>query len=215
MTDSLTRLRQSLEDGDDQAVDALTAELLSAGGDAAAILDALLAGMAAVGERFRCHDIFLPDVLLSARAMHASMARLRPVLVRAGIGARGKVVIGTVNGDLHDIGKNLVSIMLQADGVEVLDLGTNVSAARFVDAAVEAGAPVIAMSALLTTTMMHMKTVVDELERRGLRDRVRTIVGGAPVTEAFAREIGADAYAFDASSAAARVRELLNAGSSA
>ena len=190
-------------------MDALTRDAIDGGVPAGAILDALLAGMAVVGGRFKEHEIFLPDVLLAARAMRTAMVRLRPLLVAQGVAGGPKVVIGTVSGDLHDIGKNLVGIMLQGAGFEVVDLGTDVAAERFVDTAVAAGASVIALSALLTTTMAHMRGVVELIELRGLRGRILTIVGGAPVTEAFAREIGADAYAFDAGSAAARVRALL------
>lgn len=207
--DALDRLSRLLEDGDDAGVDATTRELIGGGVPAGRILAALLAGMAAIGDRFKRHEVFLPDVLLAARAMRTAMMQLEPLLVAQGVQGGPKIVIGTVSGDLHDIGKNLVGIMLQGAGFDVVDLGTDVPAERFVDAAVEVGAPVIALSALLTTTMAHMRGVVELLEQRGLRGRIRTIVGGAPVTEAYAREIGADAYAFDAGSAAAHVRELL------
>jgi 5-methyltetrahydrofolate--homocysteine methyltransferase len=207
----LDRLAQLLEEGDEGGVDALARDAIARSVPAGAILDALLAGMAVVGTRFKAHEIFLPDVLLAARAMRAAMVHLKPRLAAQGVPGGPKVVIGTVSGDVHDIGKNLVSIMLQGGGFEVVDLGTDVPAERFVDTAVLMGARVIALSALLTTTMAHMRSVVELLERRGLRGRVFTIVGGAPVTEAFAREIGADAYAFDAGSAAAAVRALLAA----
>jgi 5-methyltetrahydrofolate--homocysteine methyltransferase len=210
--DALDRLSRLLEEGDDRGVDALTREAIAAGVPAAAILDALLAGMGVVGERFKRHDIFLPDVLLAARAMRVAMDAIGPLLVAQGVAGGPKVVIGTVAGDLHDIGKNLVGIMLQGAGFEIVDLGTDVSAERFVDAAVASGARVIAQSALLTTTMARMRGVMDVLERRGLRGRIFTIVGGAPVTEAYAREIGADAYAADAGGAPARVSALLAAG---
>jgi 5-methyltetrahydrofolate--homocysteine methyltransferase len=207
----LDRLSRLLEEGDDGGVDALVRDAIAAGVPAGAILDALLAGMAVVGTRFKQHDIFLPDVLLAARAMRAGMAHLKPLLTAQGVPGGPKVVIGTVSGDLHDIGKNLVAILLQGAGFEIVDLGTDVPAERFVDTAVRVGAPVIALSALLTTTMAHMRGVVELLDRRGLRGRIFTIVGGAPVTEAFAHEIGADAYAFDAGGAAAAVRALLAA----
>lgn len=209
--DPLEPLSRFLEDGADNDVDAFTADAIARGVPAADLLNALLAGMAVVGERFKHHEIFLPDVLLSARAMHRAMQRLTPLLVRDGVRTRGKVVIGTVAGDLHDIGKNLVGIVLRGAGFEVVDLGTDVAPERFVDAAVDAGAPVIGMSALLTTTMIHMKDVIDVLDARGLRGRIRTIVGGAPLTDAFAREIGADAYAFDATSAAERIAAMVGA----
>ena len=206
--DTLGRLSRLLEDGDEGGVDALAREAIARGVPAGAVLDALLAGMAVVGSRFKQHDIFVPDVLLAARAMRAAMVHLKPLLVAQGVPGGPRVVIGTVAGDLHDIGKNLVGIMLQGAGFEVIDLGTDVPAERFVDTAVLMDAPVIALSALLTTTMAHMRGIVELLERRGLHGRISTIVGGAPVTEAFAREIGADAYAPDAGSAAAAVRAL-------
>ena len=205
----LDRLSQMLQDGDAGGVDAATREAVASGVPAARTLDALLAGMAVVGTRFKAHEIFLPDVLLAARAMNAGMAHLKPLLVAEGVPGGPKIVIGTVAGDLHDIGKNLVSIMLQGAGFEVVDLGTDVPAERFVDTALAVGAPVIALSALLTTTMAQMQGVIETLDRRGLRGRIRTIVGGAPVTATFAQQIGADAYAFDATSAAAAVRTLV------
>ncbi len=207
----LHQLSHLLEDGADQEVDALTRGLIDHGVAANAILDALLAGMAVVGERFKEHEIFLPDVLLSARAMHAAMKHLKPLLVSEGIPTRGTVVLGTIAGDLHDIGKNLVGIMLQGAGYEIVDLGSDVPPERFVDAAVRSGASVIGMSALLTTTMVRMREVVGLVAERGLSARVRTIVGGAPVTEAFAREIGADAYASDATTAVERIGTLIGA----
>jgi methylmalonyl-CoA mutase cobalamin-binding domain/chain len=207
--ETLERLSCLLQEGDDGGVDAATREAIDRGLPAAAILDALLAGMAIVGGRFERHEIFLPDVLLAARAMRAAMVHLRPRLAAQGVAGGPGIVIGTVSGDLHDIGKNLVGIMLQGAGFEVVDLGTDVPAERFVDTAVETGARVIALSALLTTTMVRMREVVDLLERRNLHGPILTIVGGAPVTESFAREIGADAFAFDAGAAASRVRELL------
>jgi 5-methyltetrahydrofolate--homocysteine methyltransferase len=171
--------------------------------------DGLIAGMTVVGDRFREHEIFLPDVLLAARAMYAGMELLKPLLIRDGVPAIGKVVIGTVRGDLHDIGKNLVGIMLKGAGLEVIDLGHDVPPQKMVDAAREHGATVIGMSALLTTTMPVMREVVDLLRVQGLAGRIRTVVGGAPVTAAFAREIGADAYGFDAANAVDVVKALV------
>jgi 5-methyltetrahydrofolate--homocysteine methyltransferase len=162
-----------------------------------------------VGEKFRAHEIFLPEVLMAARAMYAGMDILKPLLAKEGVASRGKVVIGTVRGDLHDIGKNLVAIMLRGAGFEVIDLGNDVSPEKFVDAAKESGAELIGMSALLTTTMPVMKEVTSLLGERGLRGRIRTIVGGAPVSDEFAKQIGADAYAYDAASAVERVRALV------
>ncbi len=208
----LERIAQALQQGDDQQVGRLAAEALAAGVGAGDVLQkGLVAGMNVVGEQFRLREIFLPDVLLSARAMYAGLDVLKPHLASEGVASRGKVVIGTVKGDLHDIGKNLVGIMLKGAGFEVVDLGHDVAPEAFVDAAVREGAPLIGMSALLTTTMTRMKDVVALLRERGLAGRVRTIVGGAPVSAEFAREIGADYYACDAATAVDRVRALLGA----
>jgi 5-methyltetrahydrofolate--homocysteine methyltransferase len=206
----LSTLSTEIQNGNDAAVRESTRAAIDAGIAPSEILDqALLPAMAVVGDRFRVHEIFLPDVLLAARAMHAAMALLKPLLVRDDVPPSGRVVVGTVVGDVHDIGKNLVATLLQGAGFEVIDLGTDVSPDRFVDAAVDAGAPVIGMSALLTTTMIGMRDVVDLVRARGLADTVATIVGGAPVTAEFAREIGADAWAADAPSAVDRIRTLI------
>jgi 5-methyltetrahydrofolate--homocysteine methyltransferase len=209
MTTPLDDLSAALQQGDRERVVALTREAIAAGTAAAALLNhALLPGMKVVGERFRDYEIFLPDVLLSARAMNAAMELLRPLLVSEGVPLVGTVVLGTVKGDLHDIGKNLVGIMLQGAGFQVVDLGVDVEPAAFVDAAAAHGASVIGMSALLTTTMTGMADVLAALEARGMRQAIRTIVGGAPVSQAFAQEIGADAYAPDAPAAVERIRAL-------
>ncbi|MGE5234055.1 MAG: corrinoid protein [Acidobacteriota bacterium] len=206
----LTRLARELEAGEADLARATTGEALAAGLAAEEVLkQGLLAGMAVVGERFRRREIFLPDVLLAARAMHAGLAVLQPLLEGAGVASAGRVVLGTVAGDLHDIGKNLVGILLRGAGFEVVDLGTDVPTERFVDAAVEHEARVIGMSALLTTTRPGMRDVVELVRARGLAGQIRTIVGGAPVDAGFARAIGADAYAFDAASAVEEVRTLL------
>jgi 5-methyltetrahydrofolate--homocysteine methyltransferase len=208
--DILKRIADGLEKGDDRQVDVLTAEALDGGVAAATVLqDGLIAGMNVVGEQFRRREIFLPDVLLAARAMYAGLERLRPLLAKEGVPLRGKVVLGTIQGDLHDIGKNLVGIMLKGAGFEVIDLGHDVAPEAFVDAAVREGAPLIGMSALLTTTMTRMKEVVALVESRGLSGQVKTIVGGAPVSADFAREIGADDYASDGATAVERVKALL------
>ena len=210
--DLLNRIADRLQQGDDQQVGSLTAEALAEGLPAEQILErGLVAGMGVVGERFRVREIFLPDVLLSARAMYAGLDRLRPHLAHGDVPRRGRVVVGTVQGDLHDIGKNLVGIMLEGAGFEVIDLGHDVSPESFVDAAVREEAPLIGMSALLTTTMPRMREVVELLRERGLAGRVRTIVGGAPLSADFAREIGADGYACDAAAAVDRVRAMLGA----
>lgn len=210
--DLLMRIAEQLQIGEDTIVHDLVQEALDAGLAPADVLNkGLLAGMDVVGEQFRVREIFLPDVLLAARAMYAGLDVLRPHLAREGVPTAGTVVLGSIKGDLHDIGKNLVGIMLKGAGFEVVDLGNDVPAERFVEAAEQSGAQVIGMSALLTTTMTGMKAVVDLVGQRGLAPRVKTIVGGAPVTESFAREIGADAYAYDAASAVERIRALVAA----
>jgi 5-methyltetrahydrofolate--homocysteine methyltransferase len=207
----LNRISECLEQGDDEEVDKLTRAAVDSNLDPRDILDnGLIAGMAVVGEKFGAHEIFLPDVLLAARAMHAGMDVIKPLLLNEGIPSQGRIVIGTVQGDLHDIGKNLVGVMLQGSGFEVVDLGSDVSPEQFVDAAREADAAVIGMSALLTTTMPVMGRVVTLLAEQGLKGKIRTLVGGAPMTEAFAREIGADAFGYDATSAVERAKGLMH-----
>jgi 5-methyltetrahydrofolate--homocysteine methyltransferase len=196
--------------GDQTRADSLVEQALAAGVPAEQVLgEGLVAAMAEVGSRFECGDYFVPDMLVSARAMKAGMARLRPHLVAAEVKPIAKVVVGTVRGDLHDIGKNLVAVMLQGAGFEVIDLGVDVTPERFVETARETGADLGALSALLTTTMTSMKAVVDGLDKAGLHGRVKVIVGGAPITQAFAERIGADGFAPDAASAATHARELL------
>ena len=205
----VSEIAVSLQRGEDDQVALLVQRALDDGQDAAAILqDGLVAGMGVVGEQFREREIFLPDVLLAARAMYAGLALLKPLLAKEGVPTSGTVVIGSVQGDLHDIGKNLVGIMLAGAGFDVIDLGSDVAPERFVDAACQHGASVIGLSALLTTTMPMMKNVVELVRGRGLQDRIKVIVGGAPVSDAWARQIGADAYGYDAASAVERVRAL-------
>jgi 5-methyltetrahydrofolate--homocysteine methyltransferase len=212
MDDILRRIADALQAGDDQQVGALTEQALAAGLPAGSVLQqGLVAGMNVVGEQFRSREIFLPDVLLSARAMYAGLHRLEPRLASEGVALRGKIVIGTVKGDLHDIGKNLVGILLKGAGFEVIDLGHDVAPEAFVDAALREGATLIGLSALLTTTMPRMREVVELVRQRGLSGRVRTIIGGAPVSADYAREIGADGYACDAAAAVERVKALLGA----
>ncbi len=214
MTPPLDELAVALQQGDRDRVVALTTQAIADSTSAALLLNqALLPGMKVVGERFRDYEIFLPDVLLAARAMNAAMELLRPLLVSEGVRLIGTVVLGTIKGDLHDIGKNLVAIMLQGAGFQIVDLGVDVEPSAFVDAAVQHKASVIGMSALLTTTMTGMGEVVAAVQTRGLRDSIRTIVGGAPVSAAFAEEIGADAYAPDAPAAVERIRTLAGVAS--
>lgn len=208
--DLLKDISTQLQLGDDEQVRALTRQAIARSVAPATILDAgLIGGMNVVGELFRRHEIFLPDVLLAAKAMYAGMEELKPLLAKDGIPTRGKVVIGTVKGDLHDLGKNLVGIMLKGAGFEVIDLGKDVAPEAFVETALREQARVIGMSALLTTTMPAMKTVVDLLRDSDPHGSIRTIVGGAPVTKAFAEQIRADAYAFDAAKSVERVNALL------
>ena len=206
----LTEIAESLQRGEDDRVGALVRQALDEQVPPLDVLNqGLIAGMNVVGDQFRQREIFLPDVLLAARAMYAGLDLLKPRLARDGVPTAGRVVIGSVHGDLHDIGKNLVGIMLKGAGFEIVDLGNDVPAERFVDAAVEHGASVIGLSALLTTTMPVMKDVVSLLRARGLDGKIKVIVGGAPVSEAFAKEIGADGYGYDAANAVERVRGLV------
>ena len=172
--------------------------------------EGLISGMKIVGGRFSTRKLHIPDVLLAAKAMRAGMDVLRPALISSGIGPVGKVAIGAVKGDLHDLGKNLVAMMLEGAGFDVIDLGVDVPPARFVEAA-EDGADIIAMSALLTTSMVPMKDTITALKKAGLRDRARIMVGGALVNQEYADRIGADAYAEDATSAANQAIELMEA----
>jgi 5-methyltetrahydrofolate--homocysteine methyltransferase len=205
----LDEIAESLQRGEDERVGALVRQALDEHQAPLEVLNrGLIAGMDVVGEQFRKREIFLPDVLLAARAMYAGLDLLKPLLAREGVPSAGRVVLGSVHGDLHDIGKNLVGIMLKGAGFEVIDLGNDVPAERFVDTAVERGASVIGLSALLTTTMPVMKDVVELVRARGLASRIKVIVGGAPVSEAWAREIGADAQGYDAANAVERVRAL-------
>jgi len=203
-------IAECLQRGEDDRVGELVRHAITSGLPAEQILNnGLIAGMNVVGEQFRLREIFLPDVLMAARAMYAGLDLLKPLLARDGVPVAGRIVLGSVQGDLHDIGKNLVAIMLKGAGFDVIDLGHDVPAARFVDAAVEHDATIIGLSALLTTTMVVMEDVIGIVRSRGLSGRLRVIVGGAPVSEAWARDIGADGYAFDAANAVERVRALV------
>jgi 5-methyltetrahydrofolate--homocysteine methyltransferase len=162
-----------------------------------------------VGRDFKAGDLFIPEVLIAARAMHAGLEVLRPILAESGVPTVGKLVIGTVSGDLHDIGKNLVAMMMEGAGFEIIDLGTDVKPEDFVAAVRNEGAALLGMSALLTTTMPSMQTTIEALVEAGLRDKVKVMVGGAPVTASFAEKIGADAYAPDAASAVDTARSLV------
>jgi 5-methyltetrahydrofolate--homocysteine methyltransferase len=207
---SLEDIYQNVIDGEAPAVEAGVRAALAEGTSAEVVLHkALIAAMDEVGARFENGDFFVPEMLVSARAMQAGLTLLKPYLQQTEVKSAGKVAIGTVKGDLHDIGKNLVAMMLEGAGFEVDDLGVDVSPEKFVKAAQE-GAQVIGMSALLTTTMGNMRKTIEALEQAGVRSQVKVVVGGAPVTETFANQVGADAFAPDASSATRTVRGLVS-----
>jgi 5-methyltetrahydrofolate--homocysteine methyltransferase len=196
--------------GDRPAVEAGVRAAMEAGQPVGSILnEALIAAMKEVGERFERQDFYVPEMLVAARAMQAGLTILKPHLVQAGVPAAGKVVLGTVKGDLHDIGKSLVGMMLEGAGYEVIDLGTDVGPEKFGEAVRTHKPQLMGMSALLTTTMQNMKSTLEALEDLGVRSQVRVMVGGAPVTDAFAKEIGADGYAPDASRAVTLAKSLL------
>ncbi|MBC8384575.1 MAG: corrinoid protein [Candidatus Cloacimonetes bacterium] len=204
----LNQISESLQQGDDEKVFVLTKQAISENFSPKDILDnGLIAGMNIIGEQFRQHEIFLPDVLMSAKAMYAGLDQLKPLLISEGIPTLGKIVIGTVQGDLHDIGKNLVGIMLKGAGFDVIDLGKDVPPEKFVETAKEENANLIGMSALLTTTMVNMKKVVDLARKDG--SGIKVIIGGAPVSKEYADEIGADAYAYDAGKAVEIVKKII------
>ena len=206
----LKRIADALQQGDEGQVGRLTAEALGAGLPAGDVLQqGLVAGMNVVGEQFRRREIFLPDVLLSARAMYAGLDLLKPHLASEGVPSRGKVVLGTVKGDLHDIGKNLVAMMLRGNGYKIVDLGVDVAPEKYLEAAKSSGAGVIALSALLTTTMVQMKAVIEAVEKAGLG--IPVVIGGAPVTRDYANQIRARGYAPDAASAVEEISRLLAA----
>jgi 5-methyltetrahydrofolate--homocysteine methyltransferase len=208
--ETIRELSEALRNGDSKTAANLTRRAIEEKIDTRMILDdGLIAGMSVVGERFKRHEIFLPDVLLAAKAMYAGMDLLKPLLVKDGIPTIGKVVIGTVQGDLHDIGKNLVAIMLRGAGFEVIDLGNDVSPVRFIETAERENPDVLGMSALLTTTMPMMKTVIDRARGRQFRNKTKIIIGGASVSAEYAREIGADAYCFDGLSAVEYVKKCV------
>ena len=202
MSALLNEISEALQRGRAPKVKELVTQALSEGIAPKNILEeGLLSGMAVIGEKFKNNEVFVPEVLIAARAMNAGVDLLKPYLVSEGVKAKGTVVIGTVKGDLHDIGKNLVKLMLEGKGLEVVDLGVDVSAETFVEQAKEHNADIICCSALLTTTMTEMKRVVEEVEKAGMHDRVKIMVGGAPVTQSFCDSIGADYYTEDAASA--------------
>jgi 5-methyltetrahydrofolate--homocysteine methyltransferase len=206
----LQKISEELQKGNYQEVPKLVQEALNAKIPPAKILsDGLISGMDIVGDKFRRDELFMPEVLISAKAMQAGMEILRPKLIEAGVKLAGKVIVGTVKGDLHDIGKNLVGMLMEGAGFQVIDLGIDVPSEKFVEAVKSQKPNVIGLSALLTTTMPKMKEVVESLVEAGIRKTVKVMVGGAPVTEKFAKDIGADGYAPDAASAVEKARELI------
>lgn len=208
----VNEISEFLQKGRAKNVKALVEQALAEGVDPKEILDdGLLAGMMIVGGKFKRNEVFVPEVLVAARAMTAGLGILEPKLVEVGNEPVGKAVIGTVKGDLHDIGKNLVAMMLKGAGFEVYDMGTDVDEETFIGKAEEVGADVICMSALLTTTMPFMQTVVDSLKERGIRDKYIVMVGGAPVNDTFAEQVGADFYTPDAATAAETAKAAVEA----
>lgn len=209
----LETLRQAIIDGDAKTAGAAAREAIAAGVDALTLIQQhMVPAMDEVGRRYECEEFFVPELLLSARAMKAALDPIRPLLVASGAQPAGKVVIGTVKGDLHDIGKNLVASLLEGGGFEVIDLGADVSPQKFIDAVQSTGANIVALSALLTVTMPSIKMTIEALKAAGVRDKVKVMVGGAPVTQQFADQVGADAYSENATAAVSAARRLVAAG---
>jgi len=209
MIELFEKISESLQRGKAAEVVALTTQAVDEGYTAKEILDAMLTGMSIIGVKFKNNEVFVPEVLIAARAMNSGMEVIKPLLINQGVESAGKVVLGTVKGDLHDIGKNLVRMMMVGNGLEVVDLGVNVAPEKFVAAIEENHPDILAMSALLTTTMGNMRAVIQAVTDSGLRDQVKIMVGGAPVTADFAASIGADKYSPDAATAATDARELI------
>jgi 5-methyltetrahydrofolate--homocysteine methyltransferase len=208
----LQAIAESLISGNAPAVAQGVQEALDGGASAGEVLNgALVPAMDEVGYRFKNNIFYVPEVLIAARAMHAGMDILKPLLAEGEVSSAGKVVVGTVKGDLHDIGKNLVSMMLEGGGFEVIDIGVDASPETFVNAIRDEKPQVVGMSALLTTTMVNMRTTIDALAEAGVRDQVKIMIGGAPVTQRYADEVGADGYAPDAASAVDLARSLMGA----
>jgi len=204
----LTKLSEAVISGDAAAANQLTAQALAENIDPLVLVNQyLVPAMDEVGRRFDCNDSFVPELLIAARAMKASLELIRPLLAARGTEPLGRVAIGTVKGDLHDIGKNLVASLLEGGGFEVIDLGVNVSPEKFIASIKERNATIVAMSALLTTTMPAMRTTIQALREAGVRDKVKVLVGGAPITQKYAEEIGADGYSENAVGAVALARK--------
>jgi len=209
----LKEIADNLIKGKAPEVKELVQRAIDEGEDVEKVLnEGLVAGMSVVGAKFKANEFYVPEVLIAARAMKAGMGILRPILADKNIKGVGRVVLGTARGDLHDIGKNLVAMMLEGAGFEIIDLGVDVSPEKFIETAKEKKADLVGLSALLTTTMPSMKDVVKAMGDSGLKDKVKVMIGGAPVTQSYADEIGADGYAPDAASAVDEAKQLLGAG---
>jgi len=203
------QLYESILNGDAKSALALTKEALSPGANPEALVgEAMIPAMDEVGRRFECNEYFVPELMIAARAMKSSLELVRPLLVQKGVKPVGRVILGTVKGDLHDIGKNLVASMLEGGGFEVIDLGANVTPEQFVAAVKEKNATIVGLSALLTTTMPAMRSTIEAFRTAGIREQVKVMIGGAPITQEFATEIGADAYGENARSAVTLARQL-------
>lgn len=210
MSSEIEKIFEGILDGNSKLVVEMINQAIEAGIAPASILnDGMIAAMAEVGKLFEEGEYFVPEMLIAARAMQKGLDVLKPYLSEDDVQSPGKVVIGTVKGDLHDIGKNLVAMMLEGAAFEVIDLGTDVSPERFIEAAKSNNAQIIAMSALLTTTMPNMKNTIEALKEVGMRDKVKVLIGGAPITQSYADQIGADGFAEDASRAVAKAKILL------
>lgn len=209
---TIQTLYDAILNGNAKAAKEITQTSLAAGANPQALVDdTMIPAMNEVGRRYEANEYFVPELLIAARAMKASLELIRPLLSARGAEPVGRVVIGTVQGDLHDIGKNLVGAMLEGAGFEVIDLGVDVSPEKFINAAKEKKATLVALSALLTTTMHSMKAVMEKLRESGIRDNVKVMIGGAPVTQKYADEIGADGYSSNANAAVALARKLMAA----
>jgi len=207
----LKALSDAILTGDAKTARDITEKALAAGVDPLVLVNEhMIPAMAEVGRRYECNEYFVPELLISARAMKSSLELIRPLLVASGREPAGRVAIGTVKGDLHDIGKNLVAAMLEGGGFEVIDLGVNVAPEQFVNAVREKNAQIVAMSALLTTTMPSMKTTIEALQAAGVRNKVKVLIGGAPITQRYADEIGADGYSENAPGAVTLARRALS-----
>lgn len=211
----IEKLYDAILNGDHKAAVSLTKQALGEGADPADLISrSMIPAMDEAGKRFECEEYFVPELLLAARAMKGALELLRPLLAERGAQPVGRVVIGTVKGDLHDIGKNLVASMLEGGGFEVVDLGADVSPERFVEAVQDSGAHIVCLSALLTVTMPSMPTIIEAMRQAGIRDHVKILVGGAPVTAQFARDVGADGYGENANTAVALARQIMGTHSS-